>query len=156
MSKTVWNATINFYSTDDKIIIQNLPVVSFQVRGGAMRTIHLNAAKSTDIVLELDDARDHKNLQIFIPPSKGIAVAQLGEAYLLKKQMTMDFFLESKKGRTWIQAFNLYSGNALVLRHPVAVQKNETRALKIEMSLTDPRLEEMSPKSKYVMGSKAI
>lgn len=156
MSKITWSARIHFYSGDEKIKIENVPVLSFQVRGGVLRTIHLNSAKDTDIALELDDARDNKNIQIFIPPTEGIAVAQLGEAFLMKKPLKMDFFVDSQKGKTWIRAFNLYSEGALILRPPVTVQRSEARALKIEMSLPSPRLEEQSPRSKNIVTIKAI
>lgn len=156
MSKFTWNAVIYFSSADEKIKLEKIPVQSFQVSGGVLRTIHLNSARDTDIVLELDDARDHKNLQIFIPPTEGIAVAQFSEAFIMKKKLKMDFYVVSRNGSRWIRAFNLYNENTEILRPPVPVQRAEKRALKIEMSLPQARLQEHSPKGKIAIALKDI
>ncbi len=148
MSKIKWSASMFFYSADEKIKIENMSVLSFQVRGGATRTVHLNSAKDMEIAFELDDARDHKNIQVFIPPTEGIAVAQLSEAFLYKKTLDAIFAIESKIGKTWLRTFHLSSTGTVILRHPVTVQRNEERALKIEMALPNAALNEQSPHGK--------
>lgn len=158
MSKINWSARIHFYSDDDKIKLENVPVLSYQVKGGMLRTIHLNAeTKESDIVLELDDARDNNNLQIFIPPTEGIAVAQLSEAFQTKKPLWISLFVDSKVGKTWLRAFNLYSQEVVITRQPVTAQRKEgERTLKIEMSLPHPSLEEYSPKRNGEIDSRSI
>lgn len=132
-----------FESADKKVKIDDLPVLSFQVRGGATRTVHLNSAQDTDVAFELDDARDFKNIQIFIPPTEGIAVAQLGEAFIFNRQLLALFVMESFNGHNRLKAFVLRSDKAVITRQPVAVQRQEARTLKIEMVLPEPSLREM-------------
>jgi hypothetical protein len=144
MSKITWNARMYFESDDKKVKIDELPILSFQVRGGATRTVHLNSAESTDVAFELDDARDFKNLHIFIAPTEGIAVAQLGEAFMFTKRLDAIFVIESRIGKTLTKAFVLRSEKAIITRQPVTVQRKEERTLKIEMVLPDPSLREMS------------
>jgi hypothetical protein len=143
MSNVTWKAKMYFESADEKVKIEELPVLSFQVRGGATRTVHLNSAKESDVAFELDDARDFKNIQIFIPPTEGIAVAQLGEAFIFSKQLDAIFVIESFSGKTRLRAFVLTSSKAVITRQPVGVQRQEARTLKIEMALPAPSLREM-------------
>ena len=149
MSNVTWKAKMYFGSADEKVKIDELPVLSFQVKGGATRTVHLNAAKESDVAFELDDARDFKNIQIFIPPTEGIAVAQLGEAFVFNKQLDAMFVVESFNGKTRLRAFVLASPKAVITRQPVGVQRQEARALKIEMVLPEPSLREMVVNGKW-------
>jgi hypothetical protein len=150
MSKITWKAKMYFESADKKVKIDELPVLSFQVKGGVARTVHLNSAQDTDIAFELDDARDFKNLQIFIAPTEGIAVAQLGEAFIFNKQLEAFFVVESVNGKTRLKSFVLKSDRAVITRQPVAVQRPEARTLKIEMALPEPSLREMVYNGKCV------
>lgn len=150
MSKITWKAMIYFESSDETVKLEKLPVTSFQVQGGLWRTIHLNSAKESDVAFELDDARDHKNLHVFIPPTEGIAAAQLGDAFISKKQLEALFVVEATNGKTRVKGFILKSNKAVITRHPVGVQRKEAHALKIEMSLPDPSLQEIVVNGKWM------
>ena len=144
MSKVTWSAKMYFWSRDSKIKISGLQVFSFQVSGGATRTVHLNSAEESDVAFELEDARDFKNLHIFISPTEGIAATQLGEAFIGKLEFEAVFQVESRNGSTKLKGFALASDHAVIQRHPVTVQRKEQRMLKIEMSLPDPYLLQVS------------
>lgn len=151
MPEIKWTAKIFVGSADNKVNITSVPVLSFQVNGGRLRTVHLNAAQESDLAFELDDARDFKNIQVFIAPTQGIAATQLGEAFVDKKELEVFFVAESRKGATLLKAFALKSDKAVVLRHPITTQKQEQRTVKIEMSLPNPFLQEVSYNSKEVV-----
>ena len=140
MSKVTWSAKMYFWSRDSKIKISGLQVFSFQVSGGATRTVHLNSAEESDVAFELDDARDFKNLQIFILPTEGIAATQLGEAFIGKLELDALFMVEARHGSTKLKGFSLNSVKTVIQRHPVTVQRKAERMLKIEMSLPVPYL----------------
>ena len=140
MSKVTWSAKMYLRTDDLKIKIDNLRVHSFQVSGGATRTVHLNSAEESDVAFELDDARDFKNLHIFISPTEGIAATQLGEAFIGKLEMDALFLLEARNGSTKLKVLSLNSEKVIIQRHPVTVQRREQRMLKIEMSLPEPSL----------------
>lgn len=142
MSKIAWKAKIYLESADSKININSLPILSFQVKGGAMRTVHLDSADDMEIAFELDEARDFKNIQIFIAASNGLAAAQLIEAAAFKKRLDAMFFIESTSGDKKLKGFTLRSKTALITRHPVATQRQEQRTLKIELALPNPILQE--------------
>jgi hypothetical protein len=144
MSEITWTAKMFFESADKKVVINDLPVLSFQVSGGMTRTVHLNSAQESELAFELDDARDFKNIQIFIPPAQGIAVTQLGEAFVDKKELEVILAVEAKKGSTRLKAFVLKSDTAVIQRHPITATRENERTLKIEMTLPDPQLQEVS------------
>ena len=140
MSNITWSAKMYLRSDDNKVKISGLQVLSFQVSGGATRTVHLNSAEESDVAFELDDARDFKNLHIFILPTEGIAATQLGEAFIGKLELGALFMVEARNGATTLKAFSLSSEKTVIQRHPVTVQRKAERRLKIEMSLPVPYL----------------
>lgn len=142
MSKISWKAIIYLESADKKVNINRLPVLSFQVKGGATRTVHLNSADDMEVAFELDEARDFKNIQIFVAASEGIAAAQLIEAAAFKKRLDALFFIESTSGDKKLKGFTLRSKTALLTRQPVQTQRQEQRTLKIELALPNAVLEE--------------
>jgi hypothetical protein len=144
MSEIKWSAIMFFESADKKVMINDLPILSFQVDGGMKRTVHMNTAQESDVAFELDDARDFKNIQVFIPPTQGIAATQLGEAFVDKKELEVILAIEAQKGATRLKAFVLKSDKAVIQRHPITATRENARTLKIEMALPDPQLQEVS------------
>lgn len=142
MSKISWKAKIYLESADQRVNINNLPVLSFQVKGGATRTVHLDSADSMEVAFELDEARDFKNIQFFIAASNGIAAAQLIEAAAFKKRLDALFAIESMSGDKRLKGFVLRSKKAVITRQPVSTQRQEQCTLKIELALSNPVLEE--------------
>src|SRR5262245_54034395 len=59
----------------------SVPVKSFSVDGGANRTIDLKSTDDVSVASELEQARTHENLTVFIPPTNDFRAVKLVQLY---------------------------------------------------------------------------
>src|SRR5687767_10517348 len=80
------------------------PISSFSVVGGAYRSVNLDSTDDVSISSELEQARQHKNITLFMPPTKdhvGVEVAMtLAHAEMKKSTLSIAFIIKKQlKGK---------------------------------------------------------
>lgn len=109
---------------------------SFSVVGGAARTINLGSTNDISITSELEQARQYKNITVFMPPSSGsedmeVAV-ELIDCALKKKVLIFDFHIGKYSNGRMIEELNLVDAKATISKTP-SIAAN--RSLMIEVAL---------------------
>ena len=109
---------------------------SFSVVGGASRTINLNSTNDISITSELEQARQYKNITVFMPPSptsEDMEVAvELIDCALKKTVLIFDFHVSKYSNGRMIEELNLVDAKATISKTPSIVAN---RSLMIEVSL---------------------
>ncbi len=114
----------------------NIFVSSFSVLGGASRTINLNATTDFSISSELHQARQYKNITLFMSPTddgKDMQVAMELTEYAIKKApMLLNVYIEKWADGKIIELLTIADFEASI-KHPPRIVAN--RLLMIEVSL---------------------
>lgn len=114
---------------------------SFSVVGGASRTIDVDSAKDISITSEFEQARQYKNITVFMPPSptsEDMEVAvELTKCAMSKTILLFDFHVSKYSGGRLIEELNLVDLNATITKPPSIVANN---LLMIEVALPAAKL----------------
>ena len=138
-----YKATISFgiFEGDEiKNAMYYIPVESFEVVGGANRSIDLSSADDFSIGTELEQARSLKNIHFFIPPTyKYVTEAALFliDLNIEKLAPSTSFIIEKYSGSKIIEGFNLKDPAAIIKQRPFIVGK---RLLWVQLSLPEAHL----------------
>lgn len=114
---------------------------SFSVVGGASRTINVDSAKDISITSEFEQARQYKNITVFMPPSptsEDMEVAvDLISCATNKTVLLFDFHVSKYSGKILVEELNLVDTNATITKPPIMVGD---KLLMIEVSLPSAQL----------------
>ena len=113
-----------------------VPLHSFSVLGGAVRTIIASSTNDISVASELEQARTFKNVTLFMPPAKDhldMEVALDLTNYANKKtELLLSVHVEKRSGGLNLFGLNLVDKHARVERPP---SLNANRLLMIEVLL---------------------
>src|SRR5688572_27342691 len=96
--------------------VDNIPVHSFMVDGGASRIIKLDSTSDISIMSELEQARSFKNITLFLSPNKNgsdMQVAlELNNLYLGGKSLVLTLFVERLVSGQVVESFFFAEGHS--------------------------------------------
>jgi hypothetical protein len=134
-----------YYEFDDLLYNkgQSIPIISFSVEGGANRKIYLASSSDISITSEMEQARAHKNITLFMPPTKNhvdmeAAVELIGIALNKPADFGIDFWVEKRLGNNQLERLSLHEENPALIKRPTVIAGH---LLMIEVSLPDAFLE---------------
>ncbi len=113
-----------------------VPLHSFSVLGGAVRTIKADSTNDISVASELEQARTYKNITLFMPPAKDhldMEVALDLTNYANKKtELLFSVHVERRSGGRQVVGLNLVDQHARIERPP---SLGANRLLMIEVLL---------------------
>jgi hypothetical protein len=133
---------ISFVKKIDKYVGgPSVAISSFSVVGGSRRTINLKATNDFSISSEFEQARQYKNITLFMPPTSGgddmkVAV-ELTENAGTKNPLILYFDIEKYANGKRIEMFRIIDFGASIKKPPQIVAEG---LLMIEVSLGTPQI----------------
>jgi hypothetical protein len=140
----IWyEGTLSYYNAEEKagLMVGDAFIQSFSVDGGASRTINLKSPTDMSISSELEQARQFKNLTLFMPPTKNHrdmeTALQLSQAAVKKNLIAINFSIQKIIGQTLLEMISLIDLGATVKMPPTIVGNH---MLKIDLALSKTRI----------------
>jgi hypothetical protein len=114
---------------------------TFMVDGGASRAIRLKSASDMSISSELEQARQFKNISLFMGPTKSHndmkTALELSDAAVKKTVLSFEFEVQKESGRKTLEVIRLVDYGATIKKPPVIYGGND---LLIEVVLSRAEL----------------
>jgi hypothetical protein len=150
MADTKWEGYFGYKAKhkdiDSVLNASFIPVTSFAVKGGAKRLIDLSATDDLSLVSEFEQARNFKNIALYLPPTSNFEWLDLTEISIHHLQFLMVFFATGKIGDTVTHEFVLSSKNAEITEAPGRFTNGGSgTVLKVSMALPETKLTHGSP-----------
>jgi hypothetical protein len=119
-----------------------IPVKAFSVKGGAKRLIDLASTDDLSLVSEFEQARNFKNISLYLPPAKNFEWLDLTEISIHHLPVSMFFFASGNIGQTVIHQFTLACKIAEITDSPSKTTDGGIKniVLKVSMSLPETQL----------------
>lgn len=123
-----YKAKLSYFVERDgktKFVHLEIPVYSFEVEGGANRSIVLGSTNDISITSELEQARAFKNIMLWIAPGKGFdarAVTELAEMAVKDMTLNLMFGIERYSDGKMLEGLALIDREAGVYA-PQTVEK---------------------------------
>jgi hypothetical protein len=149
MSQITWKAGFNYDAVDFVMTPTQLTAIDFKsdnnrisyfsVEGGAKRMIDLRSPDVASLPLELQDARQHKNIRLFVPLKNVLVLSQFNIIFARQLSVTLLFALVGYHGRTPNQALFLSSApsGARVIEPPMPQDVHGHRVFALRFGFTD-------------------
>jgi hypothetical protein len=96
----------------------NIPLHSFEVDGGANRKIELNSADEISVSSEFEQARVHKNIIFYVPPTKDFLAVKLVDIGRTPEWFDITLVISIFSNGKLIKALRFSSGQAWFSRTP--------------------------------------
>lgn len=139
-----YKAYVNFRVLDgEESLFRNtdIPLAHFQVQGGATRVVNFKSTDDIMLIGELKDAQQHKNIVLYLPPTKDhkdmkaamdlTAIAKEGWDFVLS------IVVERYSNGKLLEGFLLGINSAVLKTHPMIVGGN---LLLVEVKFEDSKL----------------
>lgn len=125
----------------------SVPVAAFSVKGGRIRIIDLASPDEINLAEEFLQARNFKNVTVFLSPTKGFEWLDLTEISIHRLPVFSVFFAQGKIGETLTHEFTLSSASARIIEPPRKTTVSEKRLtlLRVAISLSDAKLTHGAP-----------
>jgi hypothetical protein len=151
MAEIKWRGFFSYKSEHQDIVSvlkgNSLPVAAFSVKGGRSRVIDLASPNDIDLAGEFLQARNFKNVTVFLSPTKGFEWLDLTEISIHRLPVLSVFFAQGKIGETVTHEFTLGSVKSRITEPPgkATVPEKGLTLMRVSISLPDPKLTHGSP-----------
>lgn len=145
MAETKWSGFFGYKAAHKDIdsVLKGtfIPVSYFSVKGGASRVIDLTASDDLSLVSELEQARNFKNISLFLQPTQNFEWLDLTEISIHRLQFSMFFFAQGKIKETLTHEFTLSCKNAEIVESPGKfTDGGKGTVLRVSMTLPETKL----------------
>jgi hypothetical protein len=124
---------------------------AFEVDGGAVRRINLDTPDEMDIGSEMEQAKTYKNIKFYLPPTRGIEIAQLGKLFTEKTSLKILFEIMVFSGKTKTKSLALSDEAGIIVTQPTPV--GEKTSVEVKVSIPNANLLHTSYPSRNVTQS---
>ena len=121
MSSRKYNAYAALKDTADFNSLAQIKLDSFEVVGGAYRSIDLATTNEMSIASEMEQARIYKNINFYKLPSDDFTDFKLMEMFRAKQAFTLYFIINTYIGKKMMESITLRAENALISSYPMII-----------------------------------
>jgi hypothetical protein len=119
-----------------------VPVTHFSVNGGAQRVVDLGATDDISFVIEFAQARNYKNISLYLPPARNFEWLDLTEVAMHGLPLSISFSTAGTIGEKTAQTFELLCENARITEPPSRLSDvvAKTLVLVVRLSLPETKI----------------
>jgi len=149
MAETKWAAFLSYKAKhtdiDSELKGAFVPVSQFSVKGGAKRMIDLTVTDDISLVSEFEQARNFRNISLFVARTKGFEWHHFWEIADHGLPLTIAFFASGRSGKTVRHEIILTCRTARITNPPgKEIDWSGNGLLRVNLSLPDITLEHNS------------
>ncbi len=150
MAETKWEGYFGYKAKhkdiNSELKASFIPVAGFSVKGGAKRFIDLTSTDDISLVSEFEQARNFKNIVVYLPPTHNFEWLDLIEISIHHLPVYIVFFAQGKIGQTLTHEFTLSCKTAEITESPSKMTNGgKELVLKVNMVLPETNLIHGSP-----------